>query len=43
VSFPIEDEAHVDERRAKVGLQPLAEYATMLRGFFKQPKPAAQP
>jgi hypothetical protein len=43
VSFPIEDEAHVDERRAKVGLQPLAEYATMLRGFFKQQKAAAQP
>lgn len=24
--YPIEDEAHVDERRAAVGLQPLAEY-----------------
>jgi hypothetical protein len=25
--FPIEDEAHVDERRKAVGLEPLAEYA----------------
>ena len=24
--WPIEDEEHVDERRAEVGLEPLAEY-----------------
>jgi hypothetical protein len=27
VFYPIEDEAHVDERRAAMGLEPLAEYA----------------
>jgi hypothetical protein len=27
--FPIEDEAHVDERRRSIGLPPLAEYAQM--------------
>jgi hypothetical protein len=28
---PIEDEAHVDERRAEVGLPPLAEYLKLLK------------
>lgn len=34
---PIEDEAHVDERRSSVGLPPLAEYAKML-GLNYTPK-----
>jgi heme-degrading monooxygenase HmoA len=34
VPFPIEDEAHVDERRAAAGLQPLAEYAKQYRAMF---------
>lgn len=33
VPHPIEDEAHVDERRAAVGLEPLADYAARLRGL----------
>ena len=33
--FPIEDEQHVDERRAKVGLQPLAEYKKLIDQFYK--------
>jgi hypothetical protein len=28
--FPIEDPEHVDERRAAVGLSPLAEYAATM-------------
>jgi hypothetical protein len=38
---PIEDEAHVDERRAELGLQPLAEAVTQMRrnNPAKQPKP----
>jgi hypothetical protein len=31
---PIEDEAHVDERRAEIGLMPLAEYREMLRRLY---------
>ena len=38
VPFPIEDEAHVDERRAKVGLQTLAEYTAQLRQVYQQQK-----
>jgi len=37
--WPVDDEAHVDERRARVGLNPLADY---LRGFgieYHPPKP----
>lgn len=34
--FPIADEAHVDERRARMGLEPLAEYA---KGFGLDYKP----
>lgn len=34
VLYPIEDEAHVDERRAEVGLMPLAEYREMLRRMY---------
>jgi hypothetical protein len=29
--FPIEDEAHVDERRMAVGLPPMADYACEIR------------
>lgn len=36
VPFPIEDEAHVEERRAKMGLQPLAEYAKLLREMYRK-------
>ncbi len=32
---PIEDEAHVDERRAAMDLAPLADYACMLRVIYK--------
>lgn len=38
VPFPIEDEAHVDERRAKVGMQTLAEYTAQLRQVYAQQK-----
>ncbi len=31
---PIDDEAHVDQRRAKVGLRPLATYAKELEELF---------
>jgi len=37
--FPIADEAHVDERRASVGLEPLADYA---KGFGLEYKPVAR-
>jgi hypothetical protein len=37
--FPIADEAHVDERRASMGLKPLADYA---KGFGLDYHPAAQ-
>lgn len=37
--FPIADEAHVDERRASVGLEPLADYA---KGFGLKYKPVAR-
>ncbi len=39
VPEPIEDEQHVDERRAKVGLQSLAEYQKLIYQFYK-PKAA---
>lgn len=32
--YPIEDEASVDERRAKLGLPPLADYLKILRQFY---------
>lgn len=41
VPRPIEDEAHVDERRKRMGMVPLAEYARGLRAFYgsaKKPK-----
>lgn len=42
VPQPIEDAAHVDERRAKVGLGPLAEYDKVMQSRFKPtPAPAA--
>jgi len=37
--FPIADEAHVDERRASMGLEPLAEYA---KGFGLDYKPISK-
>jgi Family of unknown function (DUF6624) len=37
VPQPIEDDAHVDERRSKVGLQPLAEYAALLKEMHARP------
>jgi hypothetical protein len=37
--FPIADEAHVDERRASMGLEPLADYAKNF-GLDYQPAPA---
>jgi len=36
VPEPIEDREHVDERRAKVGLQPLAEYQKLIDQFYKR-------
>jgi heme-degrading monooxygenase HmoA len=36
VPFPIEDEKQVDERRAAMGLQPLAEYAQLYREMFRK-------
>ena len=33
----IEDETHVDERRKKVGLQPLAEYAALMKEMYARP------
>ena len=33
---PIEDEAHVDQRRAKLGLMPLKDYMQVLRALYKQ-------
>ena len=38
VPHPIEDAEHVDERRAAVGLPPIAEYARILRRAYK-PRP----
>jgi hypothetical protein len=38
VPFPIENEAEVDARRAKVGLGPLAEYSKMLNEVYARPK-----
>ena len=37
VPQPIEDEAHVDDRRKKVGLGPLAEYAAQMKQLYQQP------
>jgi len=37
--FPITDEAHVDERRASMGLEPLADYA---KGFGMEYKPVSK-
>lgn len=40
---PIEDEAHVDERRASVGLPPMAEYARMFGASYTPPTAPATP
>ncbi len=39
---PIEDEEHVDERRAAVGLQPLAEYKKLMEQMFPRKKVAKE-
>ena len=38
--YPVEDEAHLDERRKSVGMMPIAEYKKMLLHFYKQDKPS---
>ena len=38
VLYPVEDEAHLDERRKSVGLMPIVEYKKMLLHFYKQDK-----
>lgn len=40
---PIEDEAHVDERRAVVGLGPLDEYRAQMEQFRQRPPERAEP
>jgi len=35
---PIEDEAQVDQRRAKVGLEPLSEYLRSIEAFYGPPR-----
>jgi len=35
---PIEDEAHVDERRASIGLPSMAEYRAQMRKMYGPPK-----
>ena len=37
VAHPIDDEAEVDERRAAVGLEPLAVYGAQLRELYGDP------
>jgi hypothetical protein len=37
VPYPIEDAERVDQRRAAVGLQPMEDYATLLRQMFGVP------
>ena len=39
---PIEDEEHVDERRASVGLPPLAEYRKLIEQMFPRKKMAKE-
>jgi len=39
IPHPIENEAEVDARRAKVGLQPLAEYAALINQVYARGKP----
>lgn len=41
--YPIEDEDHVDERRARVGLPPLAEYLKEFGLEYKRPTKHRQP
>ena len=35
---PLEDEAHVDKRRAAAGLSPLAEYLKLIEREYGRPK-----
>ena len=35
IPFPIEDEEHVDERRASIGLEPIAEYFKSMNESYK--------
>lgn len=37
VAHPLEDTLHVDERRAAVGLPPMAEYVVLLKDMYKLP------
>ncbi len=37
-SYPIEDEANVDQRRREVGLPPLAEYRKLIEKMYKPKK-----
>jgi hypothetical protein len=43
VPFPIEDEAKVDERRAELGLAPLADYLKQMESFYAPKQPPAPP
>ena len=36
----VEDEAHLDERRAEVGLGPIADYKTLIENFYRKPSPS---
>jgi hypothetical protein len=36
VPQPIEDEAHVDERRGAIGLEPLAEYIASTKAYYRR-------
>lgn len=42
VASPIEDEAHVDDRRKAVGLEPLAEYLKQMEKAYTQPEAGKQ-
>ncbi len=39
VLYPVQDEAHLDERRKSVGLMPIAEYEKMLLHFYGEEVP----
>jgi hypothetical protein len=43
IASPIEDEAHVDDRRKAIGLAPLAEYLKQLEKVYTQPELDKQP
>lgn len=39
--FPVQDEAHLDERRARVGLGPIADYKALIESDYRPPSAAA--